>query len=117
MKRGTVVAYAFVLLLISINGLYALFDIGVFSELGENWYLAGASAAWFIGYVYVRGDTWGDSAKPSKVLMVASWGLLIGMAYTDAVPNLIDQAEAFGYLAGAIHTVSFWSVSWKRLGR
>lgn len=114
LDRRTVVMGAFVALILSVNVLYGMIEIAFVDQaIGSQAFIV-ASAAWIIGYAYCEGDTWQSANSFGQGLMVASWGLLIGMEFTEFVPELIASNGAWaGATAVLIHTVSFYMSSLK----
>lgn len=114
LDRRTVVMGAFVALLLSINVLYGMIEIAFVSEsIGTQAFVI-ASASWIIGYAYCEGDTWDSATSVGKGLMATSWVLLIGMEFTEVIPDLIASNGPWaGATAVLVHVTSFYMSSLK----
>lgn len=113
--RKTVVMGAFVVLLMSINVLYGVIEITAVPETIETQAFLAASVAWIVGYVYSRGDTWAEGGTVSKALMASSWGLLVGMEFSQVVPEFIASNGPWaGVAAVLIHVSSFYMTGFKQ---
>ena len=107
MNRDTVTLGAGALLLLSLTVLYGAFE----PSWADHHYLdhafVVASLAWIVGYVNCRGFEWGDETAVNA-LYVTSWGLLLGMEFTEIVPDFLATYEPWGAaLAIAIHMIAF----------
>jgi hypothetical protein len=99
---------AFATLLLSLTVLYEFFTPS-FAEgsqyLDQAFVIA--SLSWIVGYVNCRGFEWGDN-NGVNALYAASWGLLLGMEFTEWVPDQIAAYEPWGAAAAiAVHMIAF----------
>lgn len=114
-ERKTIVMAAFVGLLMSINVLYGMITLEFTPERIQTEAFLVASICWIIGYVYSVGDTWGEAQTVGKGLMATSWALLVGMEFTQFVPDLIASNGPWaGAAAVLIHISSFYMTGFKK---
>lgn len=106
-SRDAVAYGAGAVLLVALLGLYGLYEPTFIDYSASDEFFLIAGMAWIVGYVNCKGFAWSDN-NVSNALFLSSWGLLLGMEFTQIVPETMTTYGPYAAFAAiGIHMASF----------